>query len=117
MNGCGVNHGLNGIADIGSALAIIDFCPSFFEGICQRTFFGVGTGNLKSLFQKDFGQTAHTDAADPDKMNSDGFVKIYLIHMRISLVFYFVLLKTIHICYMLCDRYINMYIFIIPPSG
>ena len=36
------------------------------------------------LFEKDFGQAAHTDAADTDKMDMKRFVKVYLIHMEIS---------------------------------
>ena len=61
-------------------------CPKKTLAPKETQFFGdiggtdVGTGNSKSFFEKDFGKTAHADAADPHKMNMNWFLEIYLIH-------------------------------------
>ena len=40
----------------------------------------VGPADGKAFVQKNLGQAAHADAADSDKMNPAGLIKINMIH-------------------------------------
>ena len=74
------------VADVGSPLAVIYPGAFFLKGVGESAFFRVRTGNMESFLQKDLGKSAHTDAADADKMYGKRCVKVYLIHNKISLI-------------------------------
>ena len=87
VDGSSVYHQLDIVGNIGGPLADIDSGTFGFQLLCQIRSFGVRTGDDKVFLQKDLGQSAHTDAADPDKMNVHRFMKINLIHDEESLPF------------------------------
>ena len=80
MYGCGVDNNFYVVCNIGSTLSVINPGTFFLKGLCQRAGFGIGTGNPEIFFQKDLGKAAHADASDPDEMNMERFMKVYLIH-------------------------------------
>ena len=49
----------------------------------------IGTGNPEIFFQKDLGKAAHADASDPDEMNMERFMKVYLIHNNLLIYMLF----------------------------
>ena len=77
------NSGLSG-RDIFGLLSILDLGAQLFQLFGEVRLFAVRAGNGKSFFQKYFGKAAHTDAADAYKMNVDRFLKINLIHDKLS---------------------------------
>ena len=83
MDGRRIYDDLNVAADIGGPLAQEDPGTVVLKMICQRAGVHVGAAHLKAPGEEHLGQAAHTDAADPDKMNSRRFLKIDLIHSRI----------------------------------
>ena len=85
MDSSSVYNSLNGIGNIGGALSVVDFCAFFFQSSGKRAFFCVRAGDGKSLFKKNLSQSAHTDTADANKMNSHRFFEVYLIHSIILL--------------------------------
>ena len=60
-----------------------------FQCAGQRAGFGIGTGNPEIFFQKDLGKAAHADASDPDEMNMERFMKVYLIHNNLLIYMLF----------------------------
>ena len=68
------------IRDIGGALPILYDSALLDQMLCQITFLRVGTADAKTAVHSDLSKTAHADAADPDKMDIDWFIKIDLIH-------------------------------------
>ena len=80
MNGGRINDQFHIGSDIGSALADLDHGPLLGQLSGQGRILGIGAGYEKPFLQKDLCQSAHTDAANPDKMYMEFFFKINLIH-------------------------------------
>ena len=87
VNGRSVNHQVHIFLNIRSSLPNINSGAFGFQVFCQIGFFGIRTGNWEIFTQKYFRQSAHTDTADTDKVNMNGFMKINLIHNTESLLF------------------------------
>ena len=68
MNGSCVDNHVNAGNNVGSFLSVENGGSFRNQVIGQFAFFCVGTGYGESFLQKDFGKTAHTDAANADKM-------------------------------------------------
>ena len=86
---CCIDNHIYIILDVGSALSVIDHSATFFQCVGQRAGFGIGTGNPEIFFQKDLGKAAHADASDPDEMNMERFMKVYLIHNNLLIYMLF----------------------------
>ena len=86
---CCIDNHIDIILDVGSALSVIDHSATFFQCAGQRAGLGIGTGNPEIFFQKDLGKAAHADAADPDEMNMERFMKVYLIHNNLLIYMLF----------------------------
>ena len=80
MHGCGVNHQVHIIGNIGCRLAIHHLCSGCCQMFGQLALMGIGAAHAKSLPHQDLCKAAHADTADSDKVNGNGFLKIYLIH-------------------------------------
>ena len=65
-------------------MSIEYFSSLFFEILCKLGAFVVGAGYPESLLKEQFGQPAHADAADADKMYMDRLLEIDLIHIWCS---------------------------------
>lgn len=89
MDRCCIDNHIYIILDVGSALSVIDHSATFFQCAGQRAGFGIGTGNPEIFFQKDLGKAAHADASDPDEMNMERFMKVYLIHNNLLIYMLF----------------------------
>ena len=87
MDCCCIDNDINRILNVGSTLSIVESCTLAFKKGGQRAFFRVGTGDGKALLQENFGQSAHADSANTNKMDGDWFVKVYLIHNKNLLIF------------------------------
>ena len=80
MHGCSVDHQVDVIGDVGCCLTVHNLRSGCCQMVSQLTLMGVRTADAKALPHQNLCQAAHADAADSNKMNSNGFLKIYLIH-------------------------------------
>ena len=69
VNGCGVYNQIDTVFYIRSALSVENLCPGCSKPFGQIRFAAVRSGYRESAIQKDGSKTAHTNAADSDKMN------------------------------------------------
>ena len=70
-------------------LSVMDAGAPAFQKVCKGRAVPVGAGYPEAFLKKDFGKAGHADAADADKVNVDGMVKIYMIHENALPVCYF----------------------------
>ena len=89
MDCCCIDNDINRILNVGSTLSIVESCTLAFKKGGQRAFFRVGTGDGKALLQENFGQSAHADSANTDKMDMKRFMEVYLIHVNLLMLIIF----------------------------
>ena len=90
MDRCCIDNHIYIILDVGSALSVIDHSATFFQCAGQRAGFGIGTGNPEIFFQKDLGKGRSCwMTSDPDEMNMERFMKVYLIHNNLLIYMLF----------------------------
>ena len=63
--------------------------PVFFQSLCEWGALGIRAGYPETLRQKNFCQTAHTDAADTDEVNVLFIFKIDFVHDDNSLLIHY----------------------------
>ena len=80
MDGSSVDHHVDALYDVGGFLPVEDPGALLFQLPGERRLLIVGAGYGEMFLEKDLGQTAHADPADPDKMYMYGFVKLNMIH-------------------------------------
>ena len=80
MDGAGVDDQIDIVRYIFPPLAVSDQSALFREHFRQGGTLVIGTGYSEALGKQNFRQSAHTDAADADKVNMYWSVKMNLIH-------------------------------------
>ena len=80
MDRCGINHKVDTVYNIGSLLTVKYGCTILRQMICKCRFFVIGSGYGESFFKKNLCESAHTDAANSDKVDVARLIKINFIH-------------------------------------
>ena len=80
MNRGSVDHKVDVIGNVGCSLTVHHLCSGCCKMVGQLALMGVRAAHAKFLPHQDLCKAAHADTADSDKMNGNGFLKIYLIH-------------------------------------
>ena len=80
FDGCSIDDQVNVWGDVFLALSIVDAGALRRQDMSQVRRRSVGAGDLKLFCQKDFCESAHTDAADTNKVYVNWILEIDLVH-------------------------------------